>query len=306
MADRAALVAMALEAALGWPGWLYRWVGHPVGLFARIINAAQRIGNRGGAAARRMAGVATVAVLLIVAGGGAWSLQYAALSLGPLGWVLVAAMAWPALAMRSLDDHVRAVLNPLQAGDLAAARRAVGMIVGRDTAELDADGVARAAIESLAESFCDGVLAPLFWLLVLGLPGVWAYKALNTADSLIGHPEPDLRDFGWAAARADDLVNLIPARLAGAALCLVGGGWRVMWRDCRRHASPNAGWSEAAMAGALGVRLAGPIRYDGILRDKAWIGDGPLAGVGDLGRALGLYRRACVMVFVVVGAIWLR
>ncbi|WJT00397.1 adenosylcobinamide-phosphate synthase CbiB [Novosphingobium humi] len=306
MADRAALVAMALEAALGWPGWLYRWVGHPVGLFARIINAAQRIGHRGGAAARRVAGVATVALLLIVAGGGGWVLQYAALSLGSTGWLLVAAMAWPALAMRSLDDHVRAVLNPLQAGDLAAARRAVGMIVGRDTAELDADGVARAAIESLAESFCDGVLAPLFWLLVLGLPGVWAYKALNTADSLIGHPEPDLRDFGWAAARADDLVNLIPARLAGAALCLVGGGWRVMWRDCRRHASPNAGWSEAAMAGALGVRLAGPIRYDGILRDKAWIGDGPLAGVGDLGRALGLYRRACVMVFVVVGAIWLR
>lgn len=306
MADRAALVAMALEAALGWPGWLYRRVGHPVGLFARIINAAQRIGNRGGAAGRRMAGVATVAVLLIVAGGGGWVLQYAALSLGSTGWLLVAAMAWPALAMRSLDDHVRAVWRALRMGDLAAARRAVGMIVGRDTAELDADGVARAAIESLAESFCDGVLAPLFWLLVLGLPGVWAYKALNTADSLIGHPEPDLRDFGWAAARADDLVNLIPARLAGAALCLVGGGWGILWRDCRRHASPNAGWSEAAMAGALGVRLAGPIRYDGILRDKAWIGDGPLAGVGDLGRALGLYRRACVMVFVVVGAIWLR
>ncbi|MBB3954078.1 adenosylcobinamide-phosphate synthase CbiB [Novosphingobium sediminicola] len=306
MADPVALGAMVLEVALGWPGWLYRWVGHPVGLFARIINGAQHIGNRGGAAARRVAGVFTVALLLIVAGGGAWALQYAALSLGPAGWLLAAAMAWPALAMRSLDDHVRAVWRALRMGDSAAARRAVGMIVGRDTADLDENGVARAAIESLAESFCDGVLAPLFWLLVLGLPGAWAYKALNTADSMIGHPEPDLRDFGWAAARADDLVNLIPARLSGVALCLVGGGWRIMWRDCRRHASPNAGWSEAAMAGALGVRLAGPISYDGVLRDKVWIGDGPPARWEDLGRALAIYRRACVMVFVVVGAIWLR
>lgn len=306
MADPVALTAMALEAALGWPGLLYRRVGHPVGLFARIINAAQHMGNRGGAAARRVAGVATVALLLIVAGGGGWVLQYAALSLGSTGWLLVAVMAWPALAMRSLDDHVRAVWRALRMGDLAAARRAVGMIVGRDTDDLDEDGVARAAIESLAESFCDGVLAPLFWLLVLGLPGAWAYKALNTADSMIGHPEPDLRDFGWAAARADDLANWIPARLSGAALCLMGGGWRIMWRDCRRHASPNAGWSEAAMAGALGVRLAGPIRYDGILRNKAWIGDGPPARWADLGRALAIYRRACVVVFVVVGVLWLR
>lgn len=306
MTDPVALAAMVLETALGWPGWLYRWVGHPVGLFARIINVAQHIGNRGGAAVRRVAGVATVVLLLIVAGGGAWALQYAALSLGPAGWVLVAAMAWPALAMRSLDDHVRAVWRALRMGDPAAARRAVGMIVGRDTDDLDENGVARAAIESLAESFCDGVLAPLFWLLVLGVPGAWAYKALNTADSMIGHPEPDLRDFGWAAARADDLANLIPARLSGVALCLMGGGWRIMLRDCRRHASPNAGWPEAAMAGALGVRLAGPISYDGILRDKAWIGDGPPARWEDLGRALRLYRRACVMVFVIVGALWLR
>lgn len=315
MADPVPLMAMALDVALGWPAGLYRRVGHPVGLFARIITWAQRKGNRAEIAPlhRRIAGGLTVALLLIVAGGGGWLLQAAALSAGRWGWVLVAIMAWPALAMRSLHDHVRAVLRPLQAGDLAAARRAVGMIVGRDTAALDGDGVARAGAESLAESFCDGVVAPLFWLLACGLPGVWVYKALNTADSLIGHKEPDLRDFGWAAARADDLANLVPARLAGLVLCLSGlgvraglGGWRVMWRDCRRHASPNAGWPEAAMAGALGVRLAGPISYDGVWQDKPWIGEGPLAGVADLGRALALYRRACVLLVVMVGVLWLR
>lgn len=301
------LGAMALDVALGWPGWLYRLVGHPVGLFARIIGRAEHWGNRPDfpPVARRMAGVATVLILLIVAGGGAWVLQRAVRDL-PVPALWLALLAWPALAMRSLDDHARAVWRPLRAGDLPAARRAVGMIVGRDTRDLDENGVARAAIESLAESFCDGVLAPLFWLVVLGLPGVWAYKALNTADSLIGHPEPDLRDFGWAAARGDDLANWIPARLSGVLLCLVGGGWRVMARDCRRHASPNAGWPEAAMAGALRARLAGPISYDGVLRDKDWIGDGPPAGVAELGRALWLYRRACVMVAVLVGVLWLR
>jgi len=309
MADPVVLGAMALDAALGWPGWLYRRLGHPVGLFARIIARAERCGNHGEFAPviRRLAGVATVALLLAVAGGGAWVLQRAAMSLpGPESAVWLALLAWPALAMRSLDDHVRAVLRLLLAGDLEAARRAVGMIVGRDTEGLDGDGVARAAIESLAESFCDGVLAPIFWLVVLGLPGVWAYKALNTADSLIGHPEPDLRDFGWAAARGDDLANWVPARLAGLVLCLVGGGWRIMWRDCRRHASPNAGWPEAAMAGALRARLAGPIRYDGLLRDKDWMGDGRPAGVADLARALALYRRACLVLGMVMGVLWLR
>lgn len=307
MADPVVLGAMALDAALGWPGWLYRGLGHPVGLFARIIEQAEPWGNRVEFAVvmRRLAGVVTVALLLMVAGGGGWALQRAAMTL-PGSAVWLALLAWPALAIRGLDDHVRAVLRPLQTGDLVAARRAVGMIVGRDTDRLDGDGVARAAIESLAESFCDGVLAPLFWLAVLGLPGVWAYKALNTADSLIGHPEPDLRDFGWAAARGDDLANWVPARLAGVVLCLVGGGWRIMWRDCRRHASPNAGWPEAAMAGALGARLAGPIRYDGMLRDKAWIGDGRLADVADLARALRLYRRACLVLAMVMGVLWLR
>ncbi|MGH6634287.1 MAG: cobalamin biosynthesis protein CobD/CbiB, partial [Sphingopyxis sp.] len=177
------------------------------------------------------------------------------------------------------------------------------------TDELDESVVARAAIESLAESFCAGVAAPLFWLLLLGLPGVWAYKTVNTPDSLIGHREERWRAFGWAAACFDDLANWIPARLAGLLLCLAGGGgWRVLWRDARKHASPNAGWPEAAMAGALGLRLAGPVAYDGVMHDKSWIGDGASEAGGDeIDHALAVYLRACLLLWLIAGgALWLR
>ena len=159
----------------------------------------------------------------------------------------------------------------------------------------------------MAESFCDGVAAPLFWLVILGLPGVWCYKAINTADSLIGHREPQWRAFGWAAARIDDIANLAPARLGGAILCLAAtGGWRVMLRDHGRHASPNAGWTEAAMAGALNLRLAGPIAYDGVMADKPWIGSGRVeANAADIRCALRLYRRACLILWAIAALVWL-
>ena len=312
MAEPIALTALALDAAFGWPRALYRRIGHPVGLFARLIAGCEAQWNRADYSfvARRAFGVLTLLVLLLVAAGGGWAIQHLMLStFGPWGWIGVALLAWPALAQRSLFEHVRAVADRLDGGDLPAARTTVGMIVGRDTAALDESGVARAAIESLAESFCDGVAAPLFWLLLLGLPGVWAYKAINTADSLIGHREDRWRAFGWAAARTDDLVNLIPARLSGVLLCIAGGGgWRILWRDARQHASPNAGWPEAALAGALGLRLAGPIAYDGIMHDKLWIGDGDSdAGGGDIDRALAIYIRACLLLWLIAGgALWLR
>jgi adenosylcobinamide-phosphate synthase len=182
-------------------------------------------------------------------------------------------------------------------GDLPAARAAVAMIVGRDTGALDREGVAAAALESLAESFNDGVVAPLFWFLVGGLAGLFAYKAVNTADSIIGHREEPYRCFGWASARADDLMNLIPARIAGALIALVAGrGWAVMLRDAGKHASPNSGWPEAAMAGGLGVQLGGPASYDGVPHPRPTFGGGSRPSPLDLRRGLGLYLRACGIV----------
>lgn len=311
MADPVALVALAIDATIGWPPALYARIGHPVNLFAAIIDGCERRWNRPDRSdrARRLAGVGTVAMLIFVAGGSAWAAQMIARQyLGNASWVVLALLAFPALAQRSLFDHVRPVAQALAAGDVEAARRSVSRIVGRDTATLDANGIARAAIESLAESFCDGIAAPLFWLLLLGLPGVWIYKAINTADSLIGHYESRWRAFGWAAARTDDVLNLIPARIGGCVIALAGGGgFRVMLRDARLHVSPNAGWTEAAMAGALGLSLAGPVSYDGFTHDKPRIGNGGSdATARDIGRALHVYVRACLLLWLIAGGVaWL-
>ncbi|WP_176597946.1 adenosylcobinamide-phosphate synthase CbiB [Sphingobium sp. 15-1] len=301
MAEPVALAALVLDAGLGWPGWLYARVEHPVGGFARIIGAVERRWNREAWSGpkRRGAGIGLLLLLLGVAGGCGLALEWAIRRwAGDMAWLWLALAAWPALAQRSLYVHVAPVARALARGELDAARQAVGRIVGRDTDTLDEAGVARAGIESLAESFCDGIVAPLFWLLLLGLPGIWAYKAVNTADSMVGHKEAPFTDFGWAAARFDDLLNWAPARLAALVLCIAGrGGWVVMWRDHGRHASPNAGWPEAAMAGALGIRLAGPIRYDGVLHDKPWIGTGGAADVRAMRAALRIYAWACLMLW---------
>jgi adenosylcobinamide-phosphate synthase len=306
-----ALVALAIDAAVGWPGGLYCAIGHPVGAFAAMISGCEALGNRPAwpFAARRAAGVGVILLVVIVVGGVADVLQRATGSLfGDWGWVACALLAAPGLAQRSLFEHVHAVQVALATRDIGSARGAVAMIVGRDVEALDSAGVARAAIESLAESFCDGIAAPLFWLLVAGLPGLWVYKAINTADSMIGHREERWRAFGWAAARTDDVLNLVPARAAAILLCVVGmGGWRIMRRDAGKHASPNAGWTEAAMAGVLDLSVAGPVSYEGIMRDKPWIGDGRRdADAADIARALALYVRACLALWLIAGAVaWL-
>lgn len=215
--------------------------------------------------------------------------------------IVLLLVASTGLAQKSLFVHVRNVLTALRTGDLPAARERVSLIVGRDTRQLDESGVSAAALESLAESFNDGIVAPAFWLLVGGLPGLFAYKVLNTADSLIGHKEERWRAFGWAAARADDVANLIPARIAGTLLACAGwGGLRVMFRDASKHASPNAGWPEAAMAGALGVRLGGATSYDGIVHERPVFGAGERPGVADLRRGLRVYVVACLLLWVLV------
>ncbi len=246
-----------------------------------------------------MAGICVaIAVIALVAGVG-----WACASILPGGWsglILAAVLAWPLVAARSMHDHVDAVARPLTSGDLPAARQAVAMIVGRDPSELDAAGIARAATESLAENTCDGIVAPLFWGVIFGLPGIAAYKAINTLDSMIGHRTPRYEAFGWAAARIDDVANLIPARLTGLLFAIVSIRLRIalatMWRDAGHHRSPNAGWPEAAMAGALGIRLSGPRIYEGHLSEEPWLnGEAPDPTAADLNRALALYRRAMLV-----------
>lgn len=246
-----------------------------------------------------------VATLVLVGGGtgaAGWTIDRLAQG---RPWVarLALLIATSGLAQRSLYQHVAAVSRALEAADLSAARGAVGRIVGRDVDVLDEQGVAAAALESLAESFNDGVVAPAFWLLIGGLAGLFAYKAVNTADSLIGHREPRWRAFGWASARMDDVLNLIPARLAACLLALAGGGgWRIVWRDARKHDSPNAGWPEAAMAGVLRISLGGVATYDGIVSERARFGDGPHPGIGDLRRGLRVYVVGCALLWATMAA----
>ena len=299
-----AVLALGLEAAIGYPEPLGRRLPHPVVWMGRAIEGLEFRWNRPAwpGAARRGLGVATIG---LVAGASALLARAVDRVCGrsAAGRAVAVLAATPGLAQRSLHQHVGAVLVPLAQGDLAAARRAVARIVGRDVAALDGEGVAAAALESLAESFNDGVVAPAFWLALAGLPGLYAYKAVNTADSLIGHREPRWRDFGWAAARLDDVMNFVPARLAGALVALAAGqGWRTMLRDAPRHASPNAGWPEAAMAGALGVRLGGPATYDGVMIERPTFGFGRRPNAIDFHRGLAVYRRACLLLALLLAA----
>ncbi|WP_207479248.1 adenosylcobinamide-phosphate synthase CbiB [Arenibaculum pallidiluteum] len=300
------LLALALDALFGEPAWLYARIPHPVVLFGRLIGWLDRKLNRAQRSfeERRMRGVLAVAFLAAVAVLPALWLDRLLHAL-PLGWAAEALLASTLIAQRSLHDHVAAVAAGLEDAGLRGGRRAVAMIVGRDPDSLDEAGVARAAIESCAENFSDGVVAPVLWFALLGLPGLALYKAVNTADSMIGHRTPRHEAFGWAAARLDDLMNLVPARLAGALLALAALATRgraaaetalaAMRADAGHHRSPNAGWPEAAMAGALGVALAGPRRYAGVLVEDRWMhaAGNRDAAPGDIRAALALMRAAC-------------
>ena len=303
------LLALAFDALLGDPGWLWRRLPHPVVAMGRAIGWLEGRWLDAAAPAAVQARRGRTASLLVI--GASTFLALAVQSLcviAPLGWLVLALAVSTLIAARGLYEHVAAVAAGLERG-LEEGRRAVAHIVGRDPASLDAHGVARAAIESTAENFADGVVAPLFWGVLLGLPGMAAYKAINTLDSMIGHRSPRYRHFGRFAARLDDLANWLPARLAAllilaASLCLPGtmpgAGWRAL-RDAPRHRSPNAGWPEAAIAGALGLRLAGPRRYGGETVDDAWMGAGRAAATpDDIRRALCLLMVACGLTAVLL------
>jgi len=305
------LAALLIDAVIGDPPILWRHVPHPVMIIGRVIGFLDAKLNRPNRTSldRRLRGAAvalSLAGIAIALGLGMTELRRRT----DWGWGLEIVLIWTLLAQKSLFKHVAAVADGLQRGGLAGGRWAVARIVGRDPESLDEHGVARAAIESCAENYADGVVAPVFWYLVAGFPGLLLYKTANTMDSMIGHLDEKHRDFGMIAARLDDLLNLIPARLAAlqlvlATLFLPGGhpfkAWITMWRDHGHHRSPNSGWPEAAMAGGLDLALAGPRRYPGYSVDEKWIGSGRArALVSDIHRALFVMSVACLLNFGMV------
>ena len=308
------LAALLIEAVVGYPDRLVRSIGHPVTWIGRLIRALERNCNSDTAtpARRRALGLITVLLIVSIVAVVALAIERGLLLL-PFGLIGVGVLASALIAQRSLHEHVARVADALDKTGVTGGREAVSHIVGRDVAALDVAGIARAAIESLAENFSDGVVAPVFWMLIAGLPGAAVYKAVNTADSMIGHRTPRYQAFGWAAARLDDLLNLPASRLSAFLIIAAAsvtprasasGAWRAVRRDAGRHRSPNAGYPEAAMAGALGLALAGPRSYGGVRVDDALMGDGRRAAdAGDIRAALGLYRRADGLLIALIGVL---
>lgn len=314
MAVTLALLALLIEVIVGYPDRLLRAIGHPVTWMGRMIVVLDRALNDEtmSDAKRRASGVAALLAIIGVPAIIGYVVERGVLLL-PLGIVAAAIIASTLIAQKSLREHVARVAAALEHDGVAAGRVAVAHIVGRDPDALDEAGVARAAIESLAENFSDGIVAPVFWLAATGLAGGAAYKAINTADSMIGHRTPRHDAFGWAAARLDDLLNLPASRLSAllivAAAAVSPGAsaadaWRAVMRDAPRHRSPNAGYPEAAMAGALGLALAGPRAYGGVRIEDALMGDGGRdATTADIRAALRLYQRADAMLITLVAIV---
>ncbi|WP_339107362.1 adenosylcobinamide-phosphate synthase CbiB [Thioclava sp. GXIMD4216] len=291
------VIGLVADGLFGWPQAVFRRIGHPVTWIGALISALEpRLNRCHWSDRQRFWGGVTTSVLVIGVTTGMACLVQWMLPETWIGTLLLGLCAWPLIAARSMYSHVAAVARPLCAGDLPQARIAVSMIVGRDPSRLDRAGVARAALESLAENTSDGIVAPVFWGVVLGLPGIAAYKAINTLDSMIGHRNARYEWFGKFAARLDDLVNLAPARLSGGLFALVSApmrALRVMRRDAGLHRSPNAGWPEAALAAGLQVRLSGPRIYGTHMADEPFVNAAaPDPVPQDLQRGLRLYLRA--------------
>lgn len=305
------LLALLIDRLIGYPDRLFRLIKHPVVWFGALLNWCDGSMNKNhfGSGWKYIFGWGALACLLAVT---ALVTVPAAIWLRGSSWGVIAEAVLVAslLSQKSLSDHVRAVAIGLGLG-LAAGRDAVKHIVGRDPAMLDEPAIARAAIESLGENTSDGVMAPVFWFLFAGLPGIALYKAVNTADSMIGYKSDKYLEFGFAAARLDDVLNFIPARLSAVGFALTRPGrfreiLKITRRDAGKHVSPNAGWPETALAAALDIRLGGPRSYDGRIVDLPWLGEGRTElTVDDIDHALKLFARLVTGCAVLIGVLFL-
>lgn len=302
------LIAWAIEVSFGWPDWLYQRIRHPVVWLGAVINTAEGALNCASFrfAARYCAGTVTTVFCVSTSGAIGWLITDA-LPDSATGLLLQAVIASSLIASRSLYEHVARVASPLHTGDIVAARASVADIVGRDCSSLDESAIVRASLETLAENASDGVVAPVFWGLLLGLPGIAAYKAINTLDSMIGHRSARFYAFGGFAAKLDDLANIIPARLTALVIAAVVPRRHVVTtilRDAPRHRSPNAGWPEAAMAAVLSVRLSGPRSYSGARTTDAWLNaQAPDPGADDLSTGLTVYCKAMTVAALLVAGV---
>lgn len=319
-------LALIIDIFAGDPAWLWKRAPHPVVLIGHIINGFDRFRDRDDVAvwARRVGlenpqmraqiiGAILLLFLLIV------SVVIGRLiaGLGPLGWVLELILVAILIAQRSLYDHVARVVEALKGQGLQAARTHLSMIVGRDVSKLDESGISKAAIESLAENFSDGVVAPVLWYAVAGLPGILFYKCVNTADSMIGHHNERFEHFGKPAAKLDDWMNWPAARFSSLlvvlSVTLARGGsaasavWKATLRDAANHRSPNAGWPETSFAAALNLSLGGPRKYEDELIDADFLySEGRnTARPGDVEKSLGLFLRCCICLIGITGLCWL-
>ncbi len=295
----AMLIGLSLDAFIGWPDALFRKFSHPVVWIGSLISWLEKRLNRGLRRQRVLSGAATVLLVLMCV----WILAWLVARVIPnsfIGTVLLGVLAWPWIAAHSLSAHVRNVADPLLAGDLDGARQAIAMIVGRDPTRLDSAGMSRASIESLAENCSDGVVAPIFWGALMGLPGIAIYKAINTMDSMIGHRSERYEYFGKVAAILDDVANWVPARLTGFMFAIASkqpvAALQTMWNDAPHHRSPNAGWPESAMAAVIGIRLSGPRIYENSVSDEPWLNaDAPDPDAASIMRALSHYWRSMAL-----------
>jgi adenosylcobinamide-phosphate synthase len=308
------LVALVLDAVVGDMPALFGVVPHPVAMVGRLIGFLDRRLNRENrdTATRASRGALVASLVAVLAALAGWLVLSVTRRIAA-GWLIELFLVTVLVAQRSLYDHVRLVAQGLEHGGARAGRMAVSHIVGRDPDSLDEHGIARAAIESLFENFADGVVAPAFWYVVAGLPGLFVAKAVNTLDSMIAHRSPRYRAFGAAAAMLDTAMNFVPARLAGLIIGVAAAfapsaspvpAFRVMFHDARKHRSVNAGWPEGAAAGALNLALAGPRRYGQELVEDAWIGTGPAqATSADIRRGLFLFVAACLIHAMLIGGL---